>query len=66
MGQLFMLLEKVVPILGKLYQVNAFDQPGVEESKEYARAMMGKEGKKYDEIREGVKHYSNPKSRKIV
>lgn len=51
MGQLFMLLEKVIPILGKLYEINAFNQPGVEESKEYARAMLEKEGAKYDKIR---------------
>ncbi|MGE5341137.1 MAG: glucose-6-phosphate isomerase [Candidatus Omnitrophota bacterium] len=54
MGQLFMLLEKVIPVLGKLYNVNAFNQPGVEESKEYARALLGKEGEKYDQIRQDV------------
>lgn len=66
MGQLFMLLEKVIPILGKLYDVNAFDQPGVEESKEYARAKMGKQGKKYEEKRKEIEFYSNPHNRKIV
>lgn len=66
MGQLFMLLEKVIPILGKLYQVNAFDQPGVEESKQYARAMLGKKGEKYDKIREQVEFFSNAANRKIV
>lgn len=66
MGQLFMLLEKVIPILGKLYNVNAFDQPGVEESKEYARALLGKKGTVYDKIRKEVEFYSNPDNRKIV
>lgn len=66
MGQLFMFLEKVIPILGKLYDVNAFDQPGVEESKEYARALLGKEGENYDKIRKEVAFYSNPDIRKIV
>jgi glucose-6-phosphate isomerase len=58
MGQLFMLLEKVISILGKLYEINAFNQPGVEESKEYARAMLGKEGEKYDEVRKEIKDFT--------
>ncbi len=58
MGQLFMLLEKVISILGKLYEINAFNQPGVEESKEYGRAMLGKKGEKYDKIREEVKLFT--------
>lgn len=66
MGQLLMLLEKVIPILGKLYKVNAFDQPGVEESKIYARAMLGKEGKIYEEKRKEIKFYSNSINMKIA
>ena len=58
MGQLFMLLEKVIPILGKLYEINAFNQPGVEESKEYARALLGKDGAKYDKIRKEVEDFT--------
>ena len=38
--------------------VNAFDQPGVEESKEYARAMLGKEGRRYDTLRQRVAELS--------
>ncbi|MCP4664488.1 MAG: hypothetical protein GY856_54585 [bacterium] len=38
-------------ILGRLFDLDAFDQPGVEESKEYARAMLGKAGKRYDRLR---------------
>lgn len=66
MGQLLMLLEKVTPVLGKLYDVNPFDQPGVDEGKEYARALMGKKGETYDEIRKEVSFHSNPDSRRIV
>lgn len=44
LGQLFMLFELAVCFLGELLEVNAFDQPGVEESKEYACALMGKPG----------------------
>nr|NIR09094.1 glucose-6-phosphate isomerase [Candidatus Aminicenantes bacterium] len=58
MGQLFMLLEKVIPILGKLYEINAFNQPGVEESKDYARAILGKNGTKYDKIRKEIKDFT--------
>ncbi len=54
MGELFILLERVVCLLGELYGVNAFNQPGVEESKEYARAMLGKDGEKYERIREDL------------
>lgn len=66
MGQLFIMLERAIPILGKLYGVNAFDQPGVEESKEYARAMLGKKGEKYDLIRREVEYYSSTNNRRIV
>jgi glucose-6-phosphate isomerase len=54
MGYLLTVLEKTVCILGELLSVNAFDQPGVEESKEYARAMLGKSGEQYDQLREIV------------
>jgi glucose-6-phosphate isomerase len=57
-GALLTILGKTVCILGELYGVNAFDQPGVEESKMYARAMMGKEGAEYDDIREMIARYT--------
>jgi glucose-6-phosphate isomerase len=53
-GFLLGVLSKTVCILGELLGVDAFDQPGVEESKEYARAMLGKAGKGYEELRENV------------
>ncbi|MCU0290244.1 MAG: hypothetical protein MUF15_28145 [Acidobacteria bacterium] len=65
-GQLFMFLEKVIPVLGKLYDVNPFDQPGVEESKEYARALLGKKGESYDIIRKEVAFYSNSDNHRII
>lgn len=55
LGALFTILEKTVCILGELYNINAFDQPGVEESKMYAKAMLGKKGKQYDELREKIR-----------
>lgn len=58
-GALFMLLQKVVCLLGELYQVNAFDQPAVEESKELARAMMGCSGPEYDQLRATVRDFQS-------
>lgn len=40
LGQLFYFFELVTFMLGKLLNVNPFDQPGVEESKEYVRENL--------------------------
>ena len=44
MGQLFMLFEYAVTYSGYLFDVNAFDQPGVELGKLYTYGLMGREG----------------------
>ncbi|MCX5813676.1 MAG: glucose-6-phosphate isomerase [Proteobacteria bacterium] len=44
LGALFMLYEMVIAFLGYLYEVNPFDQPGVELGKIYTKAIMGKRG----------------------
>jgi glucose-6-phosphate isomerase len=44
LGALFFLFEMVIPLMGNLYGVNAFDQPGVEQGKIYTKALMGKKG----------------------
>ncbi|MCX5807017.1 MAG: glucose-6-phosphate isomerase [Proteobacteria bacterium] len=44
LGALFMLYEMVIAYLGYLYEVNPFDQPGVEQGKIYTKAIMGKKG----------------------
>ena len=44
LGQLFYLLELQTAYGGKFYNVNAFDQPGVEAGKINAFAMLGKKG----------------------
>jgi glucose-6-phosphate isomerase len=59
LGYLLTVLEKTVCILGYLSQVNAFDQPGVEESKEYARAMLGSSGERHDALRAVVARLSS-------
>jgi glucose-6-phosphate isomerase len=43
-GALIYLLEMAAAIAGELYDVNAFDQPGVELSKQATYALMGRSG----------------------
>lgn len=40
MGALFMLFEGATAFLGELYQINAFDQPGVELSKKITKQLL--------------------------
>jgi glucose-6-phosphate isomerase len=51
-GQLFHFFEAAVSFAGGLYEVDPFDQPGVEESKRLTYAQMGREG--YDGRRADV------------
>jgi glucose-6-phosphate isomerase len=44
MGQLLFLLEMVTVYAGMLYQVNPFDQPGVEKLKRVLYRLMGRPG----------------------
>ncbi|HEU4325805.1 MAG TPA: glucose-6-phosphate isomerase [Roseiflexaceae bacterium] len=44
LGQLFMLLEMQTAITGELYDINAFDQPGVEAGKVATYALLGRSG----------------------
>lgn len=41
-GELFMFLELATAYAGRLYGVNAFDQPGVELGKQFTYAMLGR------------------------
>ncbi|MBD5402811.1 glucose-6-phosphate isomerase [bacterium] len=43
-AQLLYMLEVQTAIAGALYNVNAFDQPGVEQAKNYTYALMGRAG----------------------
>jgi len=43
-GQLMYMLEMQTAIAGGLYNINAFDQPGVEQAKNYTYALMGRIG----------------------
>ncbi len=44
LGQLFMLFEMQTAIAGELYNINAFDQPGVEAGKVNTYALLGRTG----------------------
>jgi glucose-6-phosphate isomerase len=52
LGQLFYLFEAAVVFAGALYRVNPLDQPGVEASKRFAYALLGRQG--YEEKRAEV------------
>lgn len=43
-GVLFMVYEIATALMGHLYGVNPFDQPGVEEGKRFTYGLMGREG----------------------
>ena len=49
LGYLFMLYQYVVPVIGYTYDIDPFDQPGVEEGKKFAYGLMGRTG--YEEKR---------------
>ena len=44
LGYLFMLYQYVVPVIGYTYDIDPFNQPGVEEGKKFAYALMGRPG----------------------
>ncbi len=44
LGQFFMLMEMQTAIAGELYDINAFDQPGVEAGKINTYALLGRRG----------------------
>ncbi len=44
LGQILYMLEVATAFAGGLYRVDPFDQPGVEFGKEYAYAMLGRQG----------------------
>ncbi len=44
LGALFFLFEMVITFMGHLYGIDPFDQPGVEQGKQYTKAIMGKRG----------------------
>lgn len=54
-GQLLLLLEWETAYMGELLNINAFDQPGVEEGKNGTYALMGRKG--YEEQKQDIEVY---------
>ena len=44
LGQLLYMFEVQTAIAGALYNINTFNQPGVEQAKNYTYALMGRAG----------------------
>ena len=44
LAQLFYMFEMQIAIIGELYNIDAFNQPGVEQAKNYTYALMGRLG----------------------
>jgi len=42
LGELFMLFQMQVAILGEMYGIDAFNQPGVEKSKKIVKSLLNK------------------------
>lgn len=59
LGQLFMILEMQTAIAGELYDINAFDQPGVEAGKVATYALLGRKGfeQRRGEIEQGLSRH---------
>ncbi len=63
-GQLLFMLEMATAFAGELLNINAFDQPGVEEGKKATYALLGKQG--YDEKRTELAAIAEKSERYIV
>ncbi len=64
LGQLIFLLELSVAVMGEHYDVDAFDQPGVEAGKVAAYALMGRKG--YEKRRSEIEKASAARSPRTV
>lgn len=60
LGALMYMLEYQIAVAGELYNINAFDQPGVEEGKNLTYGMMGRAG--YDDKKQLVDQAESNKS----
>lgn len=54
LGQLIYMLEVQTAYAGEFYNINAFDQPGVELGKLNAQAMLGRPGEKFERQRRAI------------
>lgn len=60
-GQLLLLLEWEAAYMGELLNINAFDQPGVEEGKNGTYALMGRKG--YEARKQEIEEYGKTQFR---
>ena len=56
-GQLLYMLEVQTAIIGELYNIDTYNQPGVEQAKNYTYALMGRVG--YEDSRQIHKQKMN-------
>jgi glucose-6-phosphate isomerase len=63
-GALFYLLEMQTAYTGELFNINAFDQPGVELGKSFAYGLMGRKG--FEPARYEVDHARKPDPKWVV
>ena len=63
-GALLFLLEMQTAYAGELYNINAFDQPGVELGKNFTYGLMGRKG--YETNRKEVERASRPDAKWVV
>lgn len=65
-GQLIYFLELTTAYAGELLNIDAFNQPGVEESKIASYAVLGNESEKYAKKREEMTHRAERKAEYIL
>jgi glucose-6-phosphate isomerase len=63
-GQFFFAYEFQTAVMGKLLEIDAYDQPGVELGKKVTYALMGREG--YEEFANEVKNKNETKEKFII
>jgi glucose-6-phosphate isomerase len=63
-GALLFLLEMQTAYAGELYDINAFDQPGVELGKHFTYGLMGRKG--FEHKRREVEKAGKPKAKWVV
>ena len=63
-GQMIFFFEVATAISGELYNINAFDQPGVEEGKNFTYALLGRNG--YEEKKKEFETLYNKSSKFIM
>jgi glucose-6-phosphate isomerase len=64
LGGLFFLLELQTAYIGELYDINTYDQPGVEQGKNFAYGLLGRKG--YEERKKEFDAAPKPDSRYVV